>query len=220
MRKPRADGQETRQNLLMAAAEVFAEKGYWEATNADICAKAMANIAAINYHFGSKDNLYIEAWKYSFDKTMQRYPPEGGLTSEAPAQQRLRSRILSFMRCIADPETHDFEILHKEMANPTGLLTEIVESNVIRIEQGFRVILDEILGDKVSDRQIRLCQMSLLGQCFGPMLHLRHRKEGRDYPPPRELPSDFTIEELADHIILFSLTGINGIRDEINNTKS
>jgi len=72
-RRPRKDAQETRQRLLEAAAEVFAQKGFWEATHAEICAKARANTAAVNYHFGSKENLYVEAWKHAFERSLQAY---------------------------------------------------------------------------------------------------------------------------------------------------
>ena len=49
---------ETRRRLLDAAGEVFAEKGFAKATVREICQKAEANIAAVNYHFGDKEKLY------------------------------------------------------------------------------------------------------------------------------------------------------------------
>ncbi|MHB1378998.1 MAG: TetR/AcrR family transcriptional regulator, partial [Desulfurivibrionaceae bacterium] len=55
MRKQRSDGQETRQNLLAAAGEIFAAKGFRETTIAEICKQAEANTAAVSYHFGSKE---------------------------------------------------------------------------------------------------------------------------------------------------------------------
>jgi AcrR family transcriptional regulator len=122
-KKQRKDAQETRQRLLAAAAEVFAQRGYWEATHVEICQKAKANTAAVNYHFGSKENLYVESWKYAFEKSVEAHPPEGGIAPEAPVEERLRGRILAFMQRIADPDNYEVEILHKEMANPTGLLT-------------------------------------------------------------------------------------------------
>jgi TetR/AcrR family transcriptional regulator, regulator of cefoperazone and chloramphenicol sensitivity len=215
MKKQRTDGQETRQNLLVAASEVFAKKGYWEATNADICEKAHANTAAINYHFGSKENLYVEAWKYSFEKSIRAYPPDGGVLPTASIEERLRGRILSFMQRMADPESHGFEMVHKEMANPTGLLSETIQKAITPIEDDFKLFLTELLGSGASEKHIRFCHMSIMGQCFGPMLHLRHKKSEHAIPPPKDFAMDFEIEELANHITRFCLVGMNGIRNEI-----
>jgi TetR/AcrR family transcriptional regulator, regulator of cefoperazone and chloramphenicol sensitivity len=220
MKKQRTDGQETRQKLLVAAGEVFAKKGFRETTNADICEKANANTAAVNYHFGSKENLYIEAWKYSFEKSIKAYPPDGGVSPEATFREKLYGRILSFMQRIGDPQAYDFDIIHKEMANPTGLLTETIEKLIEPINQDFKSILQEMLGSSASRQQIRFCHMSIMGQCFGPMLHLRHSKTEAAIPCPRDLSLNFDIEELAEHITQFSLAGINGIRQEIEKTQS
>src|SRR5947208_13719431 len=49
----------TEKPLLEAAGEVFAEYGYRAATVRQICERATANIAAVNYHFGDKEGLYM-----------------------------------------------------------------------------------------------------------------------------------------------------------------
>ena len=53
-----SEDRETRARLLYAAARLFAERGYARVTVRDICKKARANVAAVNYHFGGKDGLY------------------------------------------------------------------------------------------------------------------------------------------------------------------
>jgi len=55
----RKDGTDTKERLLRAASKVFAQRGYREATIAEICHKAGSNVAAVNYHFGGKDAVYI-----------------------------------------------------------------------------------------------------------------------------------------------------------------
>ena len=59
----RRDLDATREKLIEAAGEVFAEQGYAAATVRDICTLAGANVAAINYHFGDKRGLYAEVLK-------------------------------------------------------------------------------------------------------------------------------------------------------------
>src|SRR5579862_3501720 len=79
-----ADG--TRERLLEAAGEVFAQKGFREATIREICSRAGANIAAINYHFGGKERLYAEVLRYVDSLKADRHPftaPETSVTAEA-----------------------------------------------------------------------------------------------------------------------------------------
>jgi AcrR family transcriptional regulator len=211
MKKQRTDGQETRQRLLAAAGEVFAEKGFWEATNADICEKAGVNTAAVNYHFSSKEELYVEAWKCSFETSIQKHPPDGRVAPDASVKERLRGRILSFMRRIADPQTYEVDIIHKEMACPTGLLTEVIEESVDPIRRDLESIIKEILGEHASEQQVRFCSMNVTALCFGPLLHIRHSKKTPDAPRPKDLPIELDVEKFADHTTDFILNGIHSI---------
>src|SRR6266571_9412884 len=51
---------QTRTALLSAAARLYADRGFGEVTLRDIVAAADVNLAAVNYHFGSKDELIAE----------------------------------------------------------------------------------------------------------------------------------------------------------------
>lgn len=211
MKKHRIDGQETREHLLTAAGKCFAKKGFWETTNADICKEANINTAAVNYHFSSKDNLYIEAWRYSFERSMNTYPPDGGVAPEASTEEKLQGRILAIMQRIGDPDNYETEIIHKEMANPTGLLTDTIHKVIKPIDDGMKAIIRELLGSAANEQDIQFCLMSIMSQCFGPMLRLRRARAGFD---PSGLPFEFDVEALAEHVTEFSLAGIRTIRDK------
>src|SRR6059036_3181340 len=53
----RPAGQETRARILDAAERLFAEHGYDGASLRDITAQAGVNLAAVNYHFRTKESL-------------------------------------------------------------------------------------------------------------------------------------------------------------------
>ena len=87
----RKDGQETKQKLLDVACNVFAERGFREAKITEICRRAGANVAAVNYYFGDKESLYV-ARLASGDRTVYhlRHPAPG---RSASPKSRLRLAI-------------------------------------------------------------------------------------------------------------------------------
>src|SRR5881409_3418413 len=50
----------TRTAILEAAEQLYADRGFADVTLRDIVAAAGVNLAAVNYHFGSKDELIAE----------------------------------------------------------------------------------------------------------------------------------------------------------------
>ena len=56
----------TKLALILAAGELFAEHGLDGGSVRDIIEKADANIAAVSYHFGGKEGLFIEAVLHAF----------------------------------------------------------------------------------------------------------------------------------------------------------
>ncbi|MBN1807855.1 MAG: CerR family C-terminal domain-containing protein [Planctomycetes bacterium] len=218
VKKPRSDGLETRQRLLKAACRIFAWSGFNEAKTAEICRKADVNAAAINYHFGSKQGLYADSWRHAFEESIRTHPPDGGVSSDAPPEERLRGRIHSLLSRVLDPESHDFDIVHKEMVNPTGLLAEVMRESIEPLRNDMEAIIRELLGPEVPEEQIRLCRMSVIVQCLGPsMRHQQAREPSRPaaIPGPPPLPP---LDVLAEHVTRFSLAGIGEIRRMASDT--
>ena len=203
----------THERLLAAACELFGQKGHRDTTVAEICSRADANIAAVNYHFRSKEGLYVEAWRHSFDVSVRAYPPDGGVAADAPAEDRFRGRIWSLLRRMLDPACHEFRIVSHEVASPTGLLVEAMHEAILPLRQAMLDIVCELLGEAVDERTCHLCLMSVMSQC----LHLIHRQWHRrlaqdgDHALPLAGPPDVDVEELADHIVRFSLAGFRGV---------
>ena len=51
---------QTRGAIVAAAERLYADRGFGDVTLRDIVAEANVNLAAVNYHFGSKDELIAE----------------------------------------------------------------------------------------------------------------------------------------------------------------
>ena len=65
--------RETRQRLLDAGVRLFAEHGFRSVSVRDLCTEANVNIAAINYHFGGKQELYEAIFADILDRDEPRY---------------------------------------------------------------------------------------------------------------------------------------------------
>ena len=211
----RKDGIETRGRILTAACEIFARKGYHDATIEEICGCAKTNIAAINYHFGSKDQLYAKVWRHAFDESLKAYPPEGGVEPDAPAEDRLRGAIHSMVGKSVDPGRigHAGRLLLREMLNPTDVIEQVKHDAIGPLRARMDKIMRELLGAEVDDEQVRLCAMSVVHQCLTIGIHLLARQQ----PPAVEfdIPTDQLVEKLARHIACFSLAGISATRANI-----
>jgi len=199
--------KKTCRNLLAAAANVFAEKGYRDATVAEICERAKANIAAVNYHFRDKETLYREAWRYAFSESIKAHPPTAGISDASPPEERLTGQIIALLQRIHDKDNKEILILLKEFANPTGLLHEIMQEVLLPLQKRMQATIRELLGPHASDMQVQFCEVSIISQCVNPMV--LKKKDDRNASPGIK-----NVKAYADHVVRFSLAGIHVVRDE------
>lgn len=211
MKVLRQDAARTRKSLLTAASEVFAEKGYRNATIAEISERAGTNVAAISYHFGGKEALYGEAWRYAFRESIKTHPPDGGVDEGAPAEQRLAGEMTALLRRINDNRNGEFWISFKEMANPTGLLDEVMEEEIKPLRRRTIAVVREVLGPGHSEKEVRFCATSIVGLCVIPTL-INMVEKHRDDSENDSLRVD-DIEGYAQHVVAFSLAGMRAIRN-------
>ena len=203
--------EKTRNRLLTAASRIFAEKGFQESTIAEICEQAETNIASVNYHFRDKETLYLESWRFAFNRELNLYPPDGGLSTDAPAEQRLAERIRSLINRVSDDSSYSFAIINKEMAQPTRLLSDILEKEINPQRLQMLDLLKECLGQDANAEQIHYCHTSIMGQCF-QLLRLKHMHSARHFRSPASDLSD--TKAFAEHVVQFSLAGIQAIRSQ------
>ncbi len=117
------------------------------------------------------------------------------------------------MQRIVDPQSHELDIIHKELANPTGLLGDAIQEALRPVFDLFLGIVRELLGSGADEQQVRLCLMSIRAQCFGPLIHERRRRKGpQGLPSPAPEPFLEDVQALADHVTRFSLAGIESVR--------
>ncbi len=200
----------TPERVLQAAVQEFADKGFHEATVAEICRRAGANIAAVNYHFGSKESLYREAWRQARRVADAAHPPDGGVPSSAPAAERLRGRLWALLeRALGDADL-ELRMMQRELLNPTGLLDQVIHETIEPMRLDMGRIVRELLGDLADDATVDMCVLSVVGPC----MHILHRPR-RAPPPPAPPPAWLgpgRLETLAEQVTAFALAGLRDTR--------
>jgi len=210
MKIPREDTARTRKSLLEAAGEIFAQKGYRDTTIAEISGRAGTNIAAVNYHFSNKETLYVEAWRCVFQESLKAHQPDGGVSDDASPEERLQAHVTSILQRLADKNNKEFWFVTREFANPTGLLEEVMRKEIHPLQKRTDGLVRELLGSLASDTDVKFCETSVISQCINPMV-VGKKSEGK-YTGKGGTPEIKDIEAYADHVMKFSLAGIQAIR--------
>jgi TetR/AcrR family transcriptional regulator, regulator of cefoperazone and chloramphenicol sensitivity len=199
---------ETRQRLIEAAGEVFASQGFRNATVREICQRAGANVASVNYHFGDKEGLYLEVLRFAHTCAFAKYPPDMGLAPGATPKQRLHAFVRSFLLRVLDtgrPAWHG-KLMVREIADPTPALESIVKDGIRPHFAALRGIVTDLLGPQLSSdpERVRFAAWSVVGQCLfyfvgRPVILQLHPGQGYE-------PDD--LERIAKHITDFSLVAM------------
>jgi AcrR family transcriptional regulator len=200
-----------RGRLLEAAGEVFAEVGFRNATVREICRRAGANVAAVNYHFGDKETLYVEVLRHSQQKAFAKYPPLLGLAADAPPEEKLGAFVRSFLLRIFDEGSIAWfgKMMSREMVEPTAALDSLVAERLQPMADLLRGIVAVILGRSPRDEAVRLCCFSIVSQCV--FYHHCRTMISRLFPEQRLDAS--AVEQLAGHITRFSLAAMKHLPD-------
>jgi AcrR family transcriptional regulator len=204
----KATDRETRLRLLSAAARLFAERGFAKVTVRDICKKARANVAAVNYHFSGKLGLYHEVLQAAIQTMQGTTEAARAAGAGQPAAQQLRAYIDVFLHRVVGGQ-HDgwiHQFMLREMSDPTPALDMVIEQ-VIRPRMAYLCgIIAELLGARVDDPRVIRCAMSVHVQCLALM---DNPVAARMNPALARTPD--RLDAMVEHIVRFSLAGIADI---------
>lgn len=206
--KNNAAAQETCRKLIDAAGEVFAERGLHAATIKQITDRAGVNVAAINYHFRDKFELYAAVIRHALSLTPVAPSEE---TMAGTPEDRLRAHIANVIADLHAPTrpTWCATLLAHEFAQPTPALDGVIEELIRPRANHVNAIVRGILGPHASEEQVLRAALSIGAQCF---LYIYQREIVRRLHP--HLLRDDNPQALIDHITKFSLAALHAMRKQ------
>jgi len=200
---PAGASDSTRTRLLKAAAAVFAEHGYQDATVRQICALAGANIALVNYHFGDKLELYTEVLRFASKPGPgeARFDLPRGAVEPAEALRRIIGALVERAFETSDQANLRFRLILNEFVRPSGATVRVVDVVMRPVYERLREIVGAILGLSPDHQKTRLCVHSILGQ----VAHFAHARPVLALLWPEMKMTPAQRELVTDHITEFSL---------------
>ena len=203
----------TRQHLLEAAGEVFAEKGVERATAKEISERAQTNTAAVNYYFGGIDGLYAavleEARNSLFSDQMIATAIEGKTSPKA----KLEAIFDAVFQTLLGPNSSSWvlRVLGRDMVTPTSASLAAKEKLILPRARTLRRFVSDFVGLPDDHPRVALACVSLLAPFCMLVVADRHRMT-------RELPSlelgPESAPEVARHMAQFALAGLDALRRE------
>lgn len=196
----------TRERLLNAAGEVFAERGFRRATVREICRRAHVNIASVNYYFKGKEELYADLLEFAYRKAREKYPESESADRRGAPEKRLARFVRTFLLRILDEGGPAWfgKLMAREIVEPTGALDRVIDRAILPIHESLGALVREILGSRAGDTKVRRHVFSILGQC----LFYRHARPviAKLYPEVRYDAAE--IEKAAAHIASVALSAM------------
>ncbi len=203
---------DTRERLLDAGEGMFASRGYAATSVRDITSEAGCNLAAINYHFGSKHNLYREVFRRRL--AMMRQERLAAIEAKTRTSADLASVLRAFAEAFVAPLREQgadgrgpLRLMMREFVDPM-LPRELFHSElIVPVNRALVRAVTEAAPD-LDQRTVGLCVQSFVAQ----LLHLVHTQNlatlGLERPT-----APFTVPEVVEHIVRFTVAAIERIRD-------
>ena len=209
-RKPgSANNDHTKERILEKAEALFALKGYDAVSVREITGAANCNLAAVNYHFGNKKNLYLEVFRSrwlpradSIKKCFQEsLKASGSLTSSAVVQSLARAFLEGPFS--EEERKRHHQLISSELAKPTEAFKMITDQALRPMFESLFKDLQRVLPDDIEEEKLVLNIFSVLAMVlyFNFARKLISIFTGCDYD------ADFK-RRLVDHIVEFSINGL------------
>ena len=202
------EAHETHERILEAAQKFFAEKGFDATSVRDITTEAECNVAAVNYHFGGKDKLYLESFRAMLGALRdQRLAMLDNLMRREPTPT-LEEFLAAFAEGFLDPLVDESRgrrflvFVSREMLDPrlpaTVFLDEFIHPLVDRVMDALAQV-----GPPLAPERALLCVFSLIGQLLHA-LKAFHLLDQLDLPDSMS----FDLAGFLEHFVHFSSGGI------------
>ncbi len=160
----REDGATTKAQILEAAGEVFAEKGFDRATGKEIAERAGSNSAAVNYYYGGIEGLYTEVL-IEAHRRLLTYDKLAAL-AEGPGEpaEKLTTLIGLITRTITGPSSSSWalRVLSREVLSPSPAFAVLLKQEILPKKLVITGLVGSVLGLPHDHPAVARCALNIM----------------------------------------------------------
>lgn len=215
----------TKDKILDAAERLFAERGFAATSVRAITAEAGVNIAALNYHFGSKDALIeavfwrlfqpVNAERIELLEEVRRDAGEAGPTLEAV----LRAYLAPALRLMRDPDKGGrllVKLLGRSISEPDRFfdfrIVKLFQESFARYMESFQEVLPELAPEELFWR-LHFVIGAMAHTMVHTLGHVACRAELCECPAYQQFvpdlsPQELDVEHVLEQLVPFAAAGL------------
>ncbi|NEN75073.1 helix-turn-helix transcriptional regulator [Pelistega sp. NLN82] len=208
----------TKQAILDTAERLFVEKGYEGTSMRDITQTAQVNLAAINYHFGSKDQLIIAVMKRRLGainnerlRLLDALEAESARTGHLIKPSQLVNAFFGSLLEHAGDEHHDggifLRLLEQTMVNPSSFISAIVAKENALVFKRYKQAFFNALPS-VPEEEIIWRFQFMLGATSYAISGIQALLEAAEHSPNSTKLYDHYDNKLKPRLLSFILGGL------------
>jgi AcrR family transcriptional regulator len=208
------DRQSTRAQLLEAAGHVFAEKGFDRATGREICDRAGANTAAVNYYFGGMDGLYAAV----LEEANRRLIPLATLASTVAGKPDAKAQLQAIIELAVEKLTGPlssswaFGVIARELLSPTPAVDALRRQQGIPKARIVTSIVAELMDLPTEHPAVARGCLMLMAPFV--MLMIGDRLSLKQFLPGLDLGRTGAVA-LSRHLLTFILGGLAAVARDV-----
>ncbi len=206
----REDGRVTRENILQAAGRLIARKGYAATTSKEICQAAGANIAAINYHFGSREGMYLALLRQVHQSLMRLDRLREIEASDMAPREKVEAFLELFLAQVVEGESWEAQVWAREIITPSPLIYEILQDEAVPKLNVFSSIFASYTGLSQEDPRLYSSIFSFMAP-FAMVFYAR--QNGLEYK--RVLPVEIPHSTFLENLKRFAFAGLDAFRESL-----
>jgi AcrR family transcriptional regulator len=139
--EPRTGSQDSRDEILKAAMQLFANRGFHETSMSEVAREARVSKALIFWHFKTKEELFVAVLNRLLEPYFIDFAEEAAVMGERAQIEKLVESYLAFVRDNASSVRFFLaQMLHDQR------LSESLNEQVLKLYSGYRAMLVELIA--------------------------------------------------------------------------